>query len=150
MSRIIEVGEDILAMLRANARSVDESEADVLHRLLRSAAQAPTPSDNAEDRVPRQRRAGRQPEETLHGLMSAGLVEPGDVLLSAQGGRKLRAVVAWDGRLRTMDGAVHASPGSALEAAFGDDTDAWARWHHVATARTLAELRELATTCEPA
>lgn len=146
MSHTIEVGEDILAVLRAHARSVDESEADVLRRLLLAAAtRTPSASDTADERVPRQRRAGRQPADTLHALMSAELVEPGDVLLSEHDGRTLRAVVLEDGRLRTMDGTAYASPGSALDAAFGDDTDAWARWHHVATCRTLAELRELQT-----
>jgi hypothetical protein len=133
MASSIEVGDDILAVLRANARSTGESESEVLRRLLL-----------AGERVPRQRRRTRRNQgETVHALMIDGLVEPGDILIGMHEGRKLRAAVLDDGRLRTADGASYETPSSALAAAFGDDTDAWSRWHHVATGRTLAELREL-------
>ncbi len=146
MSRSIEVDEDVLALLRTNAQPLGESENDVLRRLLLPVgSDAPAEHGVGDERVPRQRRrAVRDPGETVHELMTAGFIEPGDVLINDQHGRRLRAVVLEDGRLRLSDdGTEHASPSSALHAVVGHDTDAWTTWHHVATSRTLAELREL-------
>ena len=78
-------------------------------------------------------------EVTVWGLIQAGLLKPGTVLILTYTGKDYKAKVLADGKLE-VNGQILASPSGACEFVLGRSCNGWTAWK--TPGRTLNELRQ--------
>lgn len=130
--RTIRIDDEVYSELQRHARPFEDTENDVLRRLLLADG-----DQNVADSGQRKRPGD------LKTFLDAGLLNAGDELVHEQPrkGAMHRATVTLDGCLIVGDKTFSAvSP--ALKSSVGHDINGWKSWRHQRSGRLLNELRE--------
>ncbi|MEO6142670.1 MAG: hypothetical protein ABIP19_01715 [Dermatophilaceae bacterium] len=131
----VEIEEDLVAAIRREILR-GEPRDRIVRRLLVEALQgrAAAPPPAARKRV--------DVSGSLQQLLEAGLIAEGDEISFTEVRRGVVHVgrIAADGRIHT-DMGVQNSPSTALRQLLNYSMNGWKYWVHVATGKTLAELR---------
>jgi hypothetical protein len=132
MMRTIRIDDEVYSVLQQHARPFEDTENDVLRRLLLEDGSQKVADDS------RRHRPG-----DLKVYLDAGLLNVGDELVHEQPRKGVvhRATVTLDGCL-VVGGKTFSAVSPALKSSVGHDINGWKSWRHHRSGRLLNELRE--------